>query len=88
VTGQRTSRLLIDWHGDVLCVGDKPFLHVEQGNVWPPMFRVALPSGWRSDLLNRTRAKDLAVLLARSGSKCLPGPQRRPVVSESMPAAL
>jgi hypothetical protein len=60
-----TDRRNLEWRGDTLCVGSRELLRVGRDERWPSMFRVALPNGWRSDLLNCTRARDLAVLLAR-----------------------
>jgi|SRR5271166_4772315 len=88
MTGQRTSRNLIDWRGDDLFAYGKPLLRIERDARWPSMFRVvAVTNGWRSDVLNRTRARDLAGSLARSGSKCPPEPQGRLVVGELVPGA-
>jgi hypothetical protein len=54
------------WHGDRLLLrpGRCLLAAVEPDSVWPGMWRVRLPHGDLSDMVNRTRAKDTARLLA------------------------
>lgn len=43
-------------------------LPIERDMVWPSLWRVVLPSGEYTDMVNLTRAKDAATVLARSSS--------------------
>jgi len=48
-----------------LYYGNRKLAQVVQDAHWPGMWRVKLPRGELSDLVNLTRAKDAAQLLAR-----------------------
>jgi hypothetical protein len=53
------------WHGDVLKRGRRVLGSIERDDAFPQMWRVRLPSGrLTDDMLNLTRAKDLASSVA------------------------
>jgi hypothetical protein len=52
------------WHGGVLKRGRRVLGSVERDAAFPRMWRVRLPSGRVTDLLNLTRAKDYACSVA------------------------
>ena len=40
-----------------------PLLHIEPDATWPGMFRIGMPDGSRTDMVNLTRAKDAGMSL-------------------------
>jgi hypothetical protein len=65
------GRDALEWRGDALhpqagrCQAHcGPLLDLVRVERWPDMFRVAWPDGQLSDMLNRTRARDVAMHLA------------------------
>jgi hypothetical protein len=44
--------------------GSKPVISIEKDAKYPTMWRVRMPDGTLSDMVNRTRAKDAAILVA------------------------
>jgi hypothetical protein len=65
------GRDALEWRGDALhlraghCQGHRgPLLHLVRVEHWPDMFRVASPDDRLSDMLNRTRAREVAMHLA------------------------
>jgi len=76
-----------EWRGNTLLgTGRKQLLYIVPDAKWPGMFRLE-HDGKRSDLLNRTRAKDLAMLIAKkieiAGSECPPEAPGTSVVSQA-----
>src|SRR5262245_35260034 len=54
----------LTWIGDELVYGRRTLLRIERDGVYPEMWRVRLPDGSLTDMVNRTRAKDAAVSIA------------------------
>ena len=55
----------LKWDGDRLCLHSGRLLAtVEPDQKWNGMWRVRLPDGFLSDMVNRTRARDAAISLA------------------------
>ncbi len=54
-------RELAEWKGDVLYYGRRKMLRIVQDGQYPQMWRVRLPDGMLTDMVNRTRAKDAAL---------------------------
>jgi hypothetical protein len=54
----------LTWDGDVLRLNSREVARVEPDITYPAMWRVRLPNGSVSDMVNRTRAKDAAQYLA------------------------
>jgi hypothetical protein len=52
------------WRGLDLCRGRRILATVERDGEYPELWRVRLPSGHRTDMVNLTRARDAAVCLA------------------------
>jgi hypothetical protein len=52
------------WKGRQLFLGRKLLATIVPDNDWPGLWRVHLPDGHVSDMVNLTRAKDAAVCLA------------------------
>jgi hypothetical protein len=52
------------WKGDALHLGARTVARIVPDATYTGMWRIELPNGWRSDLVNRTRAKDAAVAIA------------------------
>ena len=52
------------WKGNDLVYRGRVVASIEPDSKYPNMWRVRLPSGQVSDMVNRTRAKDAAVSLA------------------------
>jgi hypothetical protein len=57
-------RLATRWVSRELHCGRQVVATIEPDDVWPKMWRVRLPNGQLSDMVNLTRAKDAAVHLA------------------------
>jgi hypothetical protein len=60
------SRASLEWRGDCLGVrGDRraPSVALVEDGTYPGMFRVQLPDGELTDMVNRTRARDAAKLI-------------------------
>jgi hypothetical protein len=64
----------------VLFVGRKPVLRIERDGVFESMWRVKLPTGGLSDMLNVSRAKDLALDIAE-GIEARKTPHKSPLKS-------
>jgi hypothetical protein len=60
----RINSQRLTWVGDELVYGRKTLLRIERDEVYPEMWRVRRPEGSRTDIVNRTRAKDAAVSIA------------------------
>jgi hypothetical protein len=53
------------WDGDHLRLNSgRVVAMVEADGEWPNMYRVRLPDGHRTDMCNRTRARDAAISMA------------------------
>jgi len=52
------------WRGDRLFVRDRLVAKIVPDQQWPGMWRVLLPNGCLSDIVNRSRAKDATLTLA------------------------
>lgn len=50
----------LSWRGDSLCAGRRVVVRIEKDHTYPKMWRVIEADGSRSDMVNRTRAKDAA----------------------------
>ena len=59
------SRHDLQWKGRELRLNTGRLLGtIEPDSEWAGMFRVRLPDGWLSDMVNLTRAKDAAISLS------------------------
>ena len=59
------DRDALKWDGDRLRLRSGRLLAtLERDRTWPAMWRVRLPTGHVTDMVNRTRAKDAAATLA------------------------
>jgi hypothetical protein len=58
------SRHSLTWHGNALKLDRRELARIVADANWPNMWRVQLPDGQLTDMLNRTRAKDAAFGLA------------------------
>ncbi len=55
----------LKWDSDQLrLVTGRLLATVERDSKWPSMWRVRLPDGYLTDMVNKTRAKDAAIVLA------------------------
>jgi hypothetical protein len=54
----------LTWVGDELVYGRTTLLRIERDGVYPEMWRVRIPDGGLTDMVNRTRAKDAALSIA------------------------
>jgi hypothetical protein len=56
----------LEWRGDGLHLHGKgkPVMTIEPDAKYPAMWRVQLPDGHLTDMVNRTRAKDAAMSIA------------------------
>jgi hypothetical protein len=61
------------WRGDWVCLGKRRLKQIVADERWPGMWRVRLPDGTLSDMVNRTRAKDAAQALAVRLLNVMPG---------------
>src|SRR5262245_54872319 len=52
------------WHGSELCFGRRAVATIERDGEYPELWRVRLPSGHLTDMINLSRARDAAVCLA------------------------
>jgi len=61
-----TSKVNYEWRGKVLYrrARSAPVAEIVPDEKWPSMWRVRLPDGTLSDMVNLIRAKDAAVTLA------------------------
>ena len=68
--GASPSLILENFHRDAMWRGDRLFFrgrlvaNIVPDQQWPGMWRVQLPNGHLSDIVNRSRAKDAALTLA------------------------
>ena len=60
VTGHIFGRDELDWHGNVLQLGQRKLAQIEPDAVWPSMWRVRTPDGRLSEMVNISRARDAA----------------------------
>lgn len=70
----------LQWRGDVLYSGgNKRLIGIEADPTYPGMWRVRLPGGQLSDMVNRTRAKNAAeiIILAHEWWRRWQGPAAR-----------
>ena len=63
-SAMRINSQRLTWVGDELVYGRRTLLRIERDGVYPGMWRVRLPDGSLTDMVNRTRAKDAAVSIA------------------------
>jgi len=63
-SAMRINSQRLTWVGDELVYGRRTLLRIERDRVYPEMWRVRLPDGSLTDMVNRTRAKDAAVSIA------------------------
>jgi|GraSoiStandDraft_16_1057320.scaffolds.fasta_scaffold4190450_2 hypothetical protein len=56
----------LEWKGDTLrlCGKGSPVVTIVPDGTWSGMWRVRLPDGRLTDMVNRTRAKDAATSIA------------------------
>ena len=64
LTGTSYRRDRLRWEGDSLLGSGRVVATVEADAEYPTLWRVRLPDGHLSDMVNRTRAKDAAETLA------------------------
>ena len=57
-------RQMMRWRGNELYLRRRRVASIEQDTRWPSLWRVQLPDGTLSDVVNLTRAKDAAYSLA------------------------
>jgi hypothetical protein len=60
----RINSQRLTWVDDELLYGRRTLLRIERDSKYPEMWRVRLPDGNLTDMVNRTRAKDAAVSIA------------------------
>jgi hypothetical protein len=60
----RINSQRLTWVGDELVYGRRTVLRIERDGVYSEMWRVCLPDGSLTDMVNRTRAQDAAVSIA------------------------
>jgi hypothetical protein len=60
----RINSQRLTWVGDELVYGRTTLLRIERDRIYPEMWRVRVPDGGLTDMVNRTRAKDAAVSIA------------------------
>jgi hypothetical protein len=60
------ERISLEWRGDSLYLRGKgkPIVTILPDGKYPNMWRVRLPDGRLTDMVNRTRAKDAALSIA------------------------
>jgi hypothetical protein len=59
------DRFDLKWDGDHLrLISGRLLATIERDQTWPGMWRVRLPDGHVTDMVNLTRAKDAAISLA------------------------
>jgi hypothetical protein len=63
-SAMRINSERLTWVRDELVYGRRTLLRIEPDVVYPEMWRVRLPDGSQTDMVNRTRAKDAAVSIA------------------------
>jgi hypothetical protein len=73
----------LKWHDRQLKLGSRLLATIEPDGTWAGMFRVRLPSGHVTDMVNVTRAKDAAISLAlaalnRHARRAATAPPMRP----------
>jgi hypothetical protein len=77
----RINSQRLTWVGDELVYGRKTLLRIERDGVYPEMWRVRRPDGSRTDIVNRTRAKDAAVSIALSFLEVSESPSEAPPIA-------
>jgi hypothetical protein len=75
------SRNNLVWQGDILKLNCRELARIVPDDNWPAMWRVQLPNGHPTDMLNRTRAKDAAMALALTMLNRKPEAQETPVAA-------
>jgi hypothetical protein len=60
-SAMRINSQRLTWVGDKLVYGRRTLVRIERDGVYPEMWRVRLPDGGLTDMVNRTRAKDAAL---------------------------
>src|SRR5262245_5999975 len=63
-SAMRINSQRLTWVGDELVYGRRTLLRIVRDRVYPEMWRVRLPGGGLTDMVNRTRAKDAALSIA------------------------
>jgi hypothetical protein len=63
-SAMRINSQRLTWVGDELVYGRRTLLRIERDGIYPEMWRVRHPDGSLTDIVNRTRAKDVAVSIA------------------------
>ena len=63
-SAMRINSQRLTWVGDELVYGKRTLLRIERDGVYLEMWRVRLPDGSLTDMVNRTRAKDAALSIA------------------------
>jgi hypothetical protein len=58
------NKNILRWQGDTLCHGRRKLVTIIQDQNHPTMWRIRLPHGSLTDMVNRTRAKDVAQAIA------------------------
>lgn len=58
------NTLMFQWKSEWLYYGRRKMLRIVQDEIHPTMWRVELPDGSLTDMVNKTRAKDAASVLA------------------------
>jgi hypothetical protein len=58
------NKNILRWQGDTLCHGRRKLVTIIQDQNHPTMWRIRLPHGSLTDMVNRTRAKDAAQAIA------------------------
>jgi len=72
--GASPSLILENFHRDAVWRGDRLFVRgrlvakIVPDQQWPGIWRVQLPNGFLSDIVNRSRAKDAALRVAYEAS--------------------
>jgi hypothetical protein len=58
------NKNILRWQGDTLCHGRRKLVTIIQDQNHPTMWRIRLPHGSLTDMVNRNRAKDAALAIA------------------------
>jgi hypothetical protein len=60
------SNEALDWRGNDLCLMRKRIVSIQQDSTHPAMWRVRMPDGRLTDMVNLSRARDAARAIALS----------------------